>query len=330
VKDRPPLDKHDALADQQGRFRFEGLSAEAWELTGPPGASVVATVKAGETTAVTLVARSKPRVRGRVTDASGPVAGVEVSADMQFALLGGWLTGFDKVTTDANGQFDLEQEAPGHYRVGGRQAGTSTRSVDIDLEWDAAPWVELRFPGGIVRGRVVEADGGAPVAGATVALASAAKAALPLKLVGGKKRTTTTDAEGRFELQRVPGMEWAVYVVEDRHVEPPSVRVDVPEDAAARELVVALQRAGSVRGRVSALNGAPLPKGLLVRAVGLDAQPDVGAITPEQDGSFECRQLAPGRWRCELATSSEAPALQTREATVIAGEVAEVEFAVTF
>jgi Carboxypeptidase regulatory-like domain len=329
VKDRPPLDEHRVVADTEGRFRIDDLQPEPFELTGPPGVSVVVEVKAGETSEVTLLARARPRVRGRVSDAAGPVKDARVDDDLYIEPLKSWANDDEPAITDAQGLFEYELDIPGRYRISARQAGTGTNVVEMDFTWDQTEWLDLVFPGGAVRGRVVEADGSTPLVGAKVALGDVTKLAGPYRSAGSS-RSTKTDAEGRFEFTRVGAGPFAVFAVEDGHIEPPAQRVDVVDGGAPPELLFTLQRGGRIRGHVASLNGAALPEKLRVRAVGLDGQPDVGSAKVQKDGAFECTQLAPGRWRCELVTAEDAPALQTREATVTAGEIAAADFELAF
>jgi protocatechuate 3,4-dioxygenase beta subunit len=146
MKDRPPLDEHKAVADDRGHFVFENLAPEAYEVTGAPGALVIATVKPGETTEITLVGRNVPIIRGRVTDANGPVAGATVDAELYFAQMQGWLNGFNDTRTDADGNFELRVHTEGRYKVGADLGKLRSKGVELDLAWDQVQWVELQLP----------------------------------------------------------------------------------------------------------------------------------------------------------------------------------------
>ncbi|HEX5011877.1 MAG TPA: carboxypeptidase regulatory-like domain-containing protein [Planctomycetota bacterium] len=328
---KPAPGESRVVTDTEGRFRIADLAPESFQLSGPPGVAVVVDVKAGETTEITLLARAKPRVHGRVSDARGPVKDVWLLAEQHADPLPGWLSNFnyDPSQTDAQGLFELELAEPGHFRISASQRDATTQLVELDLAWDQTEWLDLVFPGGAVRGRVVEADGSTPVAGAKVALGDIAKISGPYRSAGNC-RSTKTDADGRFEFPRVAAAAFAVFVVEDGHVEPPAVRVDVPEGGAPAEVLLALQLGARIQGHVTALGGTALPGKLRVRATGLDGQPGVASAKVQKDGSFQCTQLAPGRWRCELAVDETASPLQAREATVAAGEVGAAEFEVAF
>jgi len=155
VKDKPEAVVWTSRSDTAGRFRIEGLPPDVYELTGPPGVPLQAQVAAGETTDVTLLARGRPRVRGRVFDAIGPVAGATVGADLLIGPLGGFLEGGGSAITGLDGLFDLELFEPGQVRVAARQQDASTPGVDLDVTWDDVQWVDLRFGGGALQGVVV-------------------------------------------------------------------------------------------------------------------------------------------------------------------------------
>src|SRR5262249_35160935 len=101
LKDRPPLDEHRVIADTQRRFRIDALQPARFEPTGPPGVSVIVKGKAGETSEVPLAARAKPRIGGRVSDATGPVKDAVVDAQLYFEPLKGWESDDEPVRSDA-------------------------------------------------------------------------------------------------------------------------------------------------------------------------------------------------------------------------------------
>jgi hypothetical protein len=147
LHDRPPRDDYVTMTDEQGRFRLDDLSPEDWELTGPPGVQAVAQVKAGETTEITLAQRSKPRVRGRVTDAKGPVAGAEIRSSSYLAALNAWMSsGSVDARADAEGIFELELNEPGRHRLGADLGKARSKPVDVDIGWDEVHWVDLTLP----------------------------------------------------------------------------------------------------------------------------------------------------------------------------------------
>jgi protocatechuate 3,4-dioxygenase beta subunit len=142
-------DVHTARCDAQGHFRIDDLPPEPFELTGPPGVQVTADVRAGETTDVSLAARALPHIRGHVSDAKGPVAGARINASMYFEPLKAWLNGFQSSpVTDANGNFDMELDSTGHWKLGADLGKAHSPSVELDVDWDQVQWVELKMSSG--------------------------------------------------------------------------------------------------------------------------------------------------------------------------------------
>lgn len=148
VKDKPPRDEFLSRTDKQGRFLLADLSPEPFELTGPEGVFVVADVKVGETTEVTLLQRGLPRVRGHVSDAKGPVAGAEINADqwMDLPFRKGWASGRPVGYSDAEGNFDVEIDGIGRFMIGAGLDKRRSPGVELTLDWEQAQWVDLKLP----------------------------------------------------------------------------------------------------------------------------------------------------------------------------------------
>jgi protocatechuate 3,4-dioxygenase beta subunit len=145
MDERPEREDHETRTDAEGRFRFEDLSPEPFEVSGPPGVNVVADVRAGQTTEITLLQRGRPRVRGRVTDAKGPVSGATVSADRYLEIFKGWANGGPSVHTDPDGNFDLELEDAGRYRVGAKLGKLRGAGPEMELTWDQVESVDVQL-----------------------------------------------------------------------------------------------------------------------------------------------------------------------------------------
>lgn len=324
----PKVTSYKVQTDAAGRFLLEALAPGEYELSGPPGVQVLATVEAGRTTEVDLLARARPRVRGRVSDAHGPVAGAAVDADEWFDPVEGWMEHDASSITAADGSFDHEVFGPGRFRLSARDAGAVTPAVELTLDWDQVEWVELRFGGGELRGRVVDATTGAAVEGANVRIMGTQDGAVPVAPGGKVARKLQSDAQGLFEALRLPAGPWAVLLDHPRYVTPAPVVVQVEEGVPSPVLELPLAPGGRVLGTLRpALPGGALPADLRVRCVALEAQGDTLRTGVAGDGRFERWGLAPGRWRCEVAAAepADAPALAAAEVLVVAGEACELE-----
>lgn len=179
-------DMKDERTDAEGRYEIVGI---------PPGDFVVRatqpTVAAGAGSFMTIVGfgaeeggepvmftgdevvtldlniAAPARVLGRVTAAGEGVGGVKVEArskDMARNLLGS-----PSATTEDDGSYVIQDLKPGTYVVTARAVGSpSSISEEIEVEAAQDVTIDLVLPGGVIRGRVVDADSGDGVAGAEV------------------------------------------------------------------------------------------------------------------------------------------------------------------
>lgn len=170
----------------------------------------------------------------------------------------------------------------------------------------------LALEGEVVDGRTRE-----PVAGARAALAD------PVDLLGrlaaplpSRSRRGLADAAGRFELT-APGDAPVWLLVHHPRYLPELVEVR----PGCRRIAVALQRPGSIRGRLLDAAGLPLA-GVRVRGFCPSAV-DVAEARTGADGAFQLEGLRPGEWMVGpegVSTGGLAAAL----VELAAGETSEV------
>ncbi|MCC7013362.1 MAG: carboxypeptidase regulatory-like domain-containing protein [Planctomycetes bacterium] len=202
-----------------------------------------------------------------------PVADLEVEADFDPAALGGMsafnaLQGAQGEThSDAQGHFEISglgkgpfvvsakakpREGPGkelRARVAGVKPGTS------GLELRLAPPLTLT-------GRVVSAAG-EPLEAFEVSAQEDSGGVIP-GLGGRTESERFSAANGAFVLDGLSAGKWRVDALAEGFTRSAAVEVVLPRAADAGELVLTLQRAGSVSGVVLDRNGAP--------AAGVDVQ----------------------------------------------------------
>ena len=168
-----------------------------------------------------------------------------------------------------------------------------------------------------VRGMVVDAVTGKPIAGATVILTGVRPAApAPLTTTvelpgwgGGRLQEhelgTTTDEAGKFAFSAILGQEWVVQVRHEGYCEPLTGRVNVliwgKSSAAPAPMTVRLDPQSVIEGRVSGHDREPLP-GVFVEAVGVEIiegrrffRRSAGRDTDAQ-GAFRFSALPPGNY----------------------------------
>ncbi|HUH00586.1 MAG TPA: carboxypeptidase regulatory-like domain-containing protein [Kofleriaceae bacterium] len=233
--------------------------------------------------------------RGTVVAGDGePLAGVEIYAraaggDEDDALL---------AHTDADGGFTVIGLPDGTYELTLRGPSIFAAAT----RWQVpGPPIRILVPRRLTIGGVVR-EGSRPIAGATVALSDGALS---------MTQTTTTDAQGRFELRDLPD---ANYVVWAWHGAAASALL-----AGAPEVELALEPATVVEGRVVDRNGGA---GVAARVV-LIAAGDEGAArsgVADAEGNFRIDGVPRGRWRVQLdapgylaRTSYEVSAAEERE-----------------
>jgi carboxypeptidase family protein len=241
-------------------------------------------------------------VRGRVVDAETrePLAGARVhlgwpDADRGFwSRAHVWVTerfatdeGRDATAAD-DGSFEMSRVRPsggvyGPFRATAPEhvAGSTTLSI---AQAGAAPAVEIAcWPVGIVRGRVVDADG-APRAGARVSANSAAVAGEPWQ---SARFEASTDAQGHYEIE-----------VAARRAEPTSI--DLAWFDAPR--VHAQVRAGETADAPDLVHPSDRLAIVLVDVVDSDGKPLRGAsvAVEEKPGAIGTRTDASGRARLEI------------------------------
>jgi len=235
-----------ANGDAQGRFSLRGLPPGSYaliaraplhELTVLPK---VQTPSTREGLQVVLVRTSA--LRGEVRTAQGSPA---PKAIVTAAGSGLWPP--RSLETDAQGRFELSPLPAGIYELRAKLGGSvSAPAEGVVLEPAAASFVTLSLvPGADLRGRVVDAATGLPLA-AEVIVVEDALSAVPAR--------TKTDAKGEFV---VPGLRPLVHRVWARAPGYVSVAGQA-FDPGLKAHVLSLLRAGSVAGRIVDELGQPV------------------------------------------------------------------------
>lgn len=234
--------------------------------TGPDGnAKVKATVRAGETTRVTLALAAPVNavnVAGTIHDSlGGDVPGAEV-----------WL-GPTIARADGHGVFGV-RIAKGDYELRVRAAGYADGTAHVGVHANTTLDFALH-PASALHGVVVHADG-SPAGGARVTVAAVAD--------------TFADAEGKFRLE---GMNAGTYEVRAATATEigASPRV-VITPASTRDVRIELGPAVTIVGRVLAADGAPVANA----EVSLGQKAGSGPkTTSARDGSYRLSPILPSQ-----------------------------------
>ncbi len=246
------------------------------------------------------------RIEGKVVrKADGkPVKG----ADVTCTPFGSPGKGVPRPPSGEDGAFLFPSLASGVYVLTARADGFSTTTLQVSLAEEQVvsglqiPLVE----GGILRGRVVSAQAGAPIQGARVDIQDAGDA--------------TTDADGRFELAVAPGT-WMVVVSHEGHA---NLRRSVEIRAGGTtEEEFPLTAGGAIFGRVLDAAGRPV---VHATVLALDADSScLSAAQTDNEGRYEIRDLPPGNCRVEWEPGGDGLQWTLRSPLVEVADGASVE-----
>nr|MBA3503945.1 carboxypeptidase regulatory-like domain-containing protein [Deltaproteobacteria bacterium] len=280
------------MTDAKGAFQIAGVApgnyvVGAFASDYAPGASPGFAVRGGEQTpGVNVTLDAGIAVKGIVVGRDGPLAGAVVMAG---AGIGETAHKIATTFTDKNGRFVLRALAGKvTLAVQAPLYGEVERSLVVD-ERTREQTFQLTIENARLRGQVLAPDGGA-AAGVTVRV-----------IDGPTRRRATTDAQGKFTLERVAT---GTYVLELSSPEFPSKRIEV-ETEKWRE--VRLEVGGGARVLVRDAAGTPLAN---VRVEVAGPSNHAANRMTDAKGVAELRGLVPGEWRISARSAGFAPASQ--------------------
>jgi len=201
----------------------------------------------------------------------------------------------DSEDLEAGKWIGIEATAPGY--------GPSIAArVQVVASPDPDELVLRLFAGAIVHGLVTEVTSGQPVAGATVKRFTAAES---LEQQRGEREHpywTETDANGRFELARIPAGEMSLGIDHPEWGLTLDGPFEVPEGASVVTRQIIIGQGNVLTGRLLDASGAPLP-GETVELSDLDTDGEkyrVTGSTTDERGAFHFKNLLAGlyhlRW----------------------------------
>ncbi|MEM9596806.1 MAG: carboxypeptidase-like regulatory domain-containing protein, partial [Acidobacteriota bacterium] len=273
--------------DFEGRYRIADLAQDDWTViarldAGRRQVRARFTVEAGEP----LIERdlefgAGAQLTGTVLHGSEPLAGAQLELRHSVA-------GRRAVTTDPQGQFQVEDLDLGRYRlsVAHRERGL-VHNEDLSLQGDRDVVVELSTSGAV--GQVVDGVTGAGVGGASVVFQQ--------ELPGGASGsifTAGTDGGGTFRQERLPPGSYRVEVRRNDY-QVVEERVQVPAGAAVEGLRFEIQPAAGLDVVVQLSSGAP-PGYITLRGQGAGGR-TFAETRASVDGGAPFSTLPPGRWR---------------------------------
>jgi protocatechuate 3,4-dioxygenase beta subunit len=272
------------------------------------------------------------RVFGQVLDGAVPVASGNVSA-ISFEASNQLGVDF-KLAQIQDGWYEFAGLAAGEYQFHVDAAGRGRGQVRIMADVPDAPELrlDLRFPGGAIEGRVVDARDGAPIERADVTLrhsdpfeSSGWLGQMLAQEAGVERERTDERGEFRFE-----GLEQGSYQLtarargDDEHgryapSEPQTV--EVGDDTATRGVEFRLAPAVELAGRVLDDTGAPIDD---VTLIAVRVEPAGGAqdrARSDEDGEFRFAALSPGKY--DVSASRDGYATATAKAVEVGAAAAK-------
>jgi hypothetical protein len=282
------------LADDLGEFVLDGLPDGEYRVTAWPGGETTARVAAGEVTAVELLLRTPPRIRGRVTSGGAPVEGADVTLGIVLEPLNASIES-DIQRTNVAGEFDFTFDGTDPCELRAAWKGARTRGVAVQPAWDTVHDVDLAFGGGVLTGVVVDGDEGTPMV---------AQVSITLAEREGMTRDDAidldqdSDAQGGFRFDLLEPGSWTLSVYKAGYDGAMIQGLEVVAGETAQPVRVELRRGGSLELHVA----APVDRTarLLFRVTSL-ARPDwTREVHVSHGGTQTFTGVPPGEVRIEI------------------------------
>lgn len=340
-----------------GTFRFEGLDPGTYQLvafdpeafrgeTGGNSSSVASMMKnmrmaraevlEGETAFVFLGAPAVEAidVSGRVTRAGEPVEGILIA----WAPAGGEMQeGLRSTTTDEDGEYALTVETSGDFIVQAARVGAGAAKSENVEGFASIPEGATEFehdieiPGGVVRGRVLGADG-EPAPGVRVSLMQ--HGPVPVASIAGSSYgEITSGAGGTFSFDSIgPGSyvlaAGGAALLGDSQGAPARVMqgpFTLGRDEVADDIEIALTEAGRLRVKVVDASGSPVSEAaVFVRDSEGRLTENFTLASTTVGGIRTVDGLAPGAYTISARTARLATG-ESSPVTVRPGETSEIE-----
>lgn len=222
--------------------------------------------------------------------------------------------------TAPGGEFALPDVQPGTYRIFARAEGVATLrlgplQVPLPAAADgSAGRLALELPaGGQLRGRLVRAEDGEPIAGALVFsevdCPEQVIAVRPSELDVRSARAVTSAADGSFELRALGPGPQRVRALADGRAPALSPVVELADGARLELEPLALGAGAAIEGRVYDESGRP-QAGAFVLASQMSVATELERMAfdyafTDEHGRYEIRHLPPGEWILLLADRPE-------------------------
>ena len=282
-------DRRTPFSSSEGAFAFEDVppgnfDVTVWAKTYQEARTGGVAVVSGETKTIEVKAARGLVIRGRVFDAKGGRGVQDATVSARSGSGGPMMINFGGdgggVVTDADGRFEIIDQAPGSYQLTARHSLFSEGTARVVLEERDGTIDIPMISGGVIAGMVASSQG-APLSGAEVSLQNSGDAGG--MRMGMEGQGTLSDSAGRFRFEHLAAGRYKVGATLRTEASP---TVDVPLNAGdvREDIRLALDGGATVRGMVKGLDENER-SGVMVGAQGSE---DYFANTrTNADGSFE-------------------------------------------
>ncbi|WP_438448238.1 carboxypeptidase regulatory-like domain-containing protein [Gorillibacterium sp. sgz5001074] len=241
----------------------------------------------GQTLTVNFALTANPAgVAGRITSGGAPVPGALIEVLNQANQL------VAAVEADANGNYALDNLAPGTYRLRVSAPNFSTEIIGFTVGPGETKLVnaELTPNPGTISGTAVDAETGLPLAGAAIRIVDQSGITLAAVL---------TDANGFYQVSTIPPGVYTVNFANDGYATQ-SIGAIVRSGADTVINAGLVKLAGEIAGSVTDENGTPLSD-VTIRLFLNNII--IATVNTDQNGSYSIPGLAPGNYviRAEAA-----------------------------
>ncbi|GJM20850.1 MAG: hypothetical protein DHS20C15_07650 [Planctomycetota bacterium] len=329
-------------------FLIEGPSVKSDD-----SSAQVVSVLANQESYVEIVRPPQSSLQGRVTAAGQPVEGVTLrlaKAD-SFMPMGG-----RSAETGPGGHFSFDDVTPGAYDLSAIVPGAAHRKSErVELEPGRSGQQDLAFGGITLRGRVVDADTGDGVPDAKITASPVVENAssgfegfggiqivstidvddelggggMEMRIGGGSSSTVRTDADGRFEVRFLDAGDWSLECEGGGYAAGEAGPIEVTDDSTSEEVVIEVQRAAAIFGRVTdgntglPLDGVPVSVALVGSGFGAFGG---GEMVMTSQGEYSVEGLDPGEYSVSVLGSGFGGEPLARETVRVgSGEQREVD-----
>jgi RNA polymerase sigma-70 factor (ECF subfamily) len=303
----PPTPHETRTCDGAGRAVFEDLPPGEWAVVASTRSAAsrpvrLRAVEGVATGAVRLLLLPAHPVEGRVLRKDGkPIAGSLVSL-LAMGARGG-MDAEAATKTDATGKFRMEGVRPGRYYAMATLSGGAMHMVPMEVVVPGAESVEMILDDtSSARGRVVDDATNAPVSGAMVVIMAVSPAPPPAYGMA----SVMTAADGTFSIEGMPAGQVQRFLVRKEGFLPFQESKDGPAIVGTSlapdkplDVTVRLRKGATLKGRVTASSGNPVPKAEVYFAwaevIGNSFNSyRTPSTTTDEDGKYSLPSAGPG------------------------------------